>query len=152
MGRTVRKTPSKVNTKELYQISMDIMDRYKNITLAIDIMYFDRIPFLLMISRDVHFYTAEKITNRENKIIMECLRKMLAMYDIRGFTIQFILGDGEFRHMIGDIVKDLKCHLNCTVAGEHVPEAERAIRVIKERARCVTSTWPFDEVLTLFKI
>ena len=70
--------------------------------------------------------------NQENKTILECLKKVLAMYNARGFTIQLILGDGEFRHIKGDVIKDLKCYLNCTVVGENIPEAERAIRVMKE--------------------
>lgn len=54
--------------------------------------------------------------------------------------------------MTGDIISEIKCHLNCTAAGEHVPEAERAVRVIKERIRCVVTTWPFKMVPQAFKI
>ena len=50
------------------------------------------------------------------------------------------------------LVAELNTHLNCTVTGEDVPEAERAIRIIKERARCIISSWPFKLVPVIFKI
>ena len=151
MGKTVRRTPSKVNTEEFYQVPPDILSRYQNLTVAIDIMYFDRILFLLTITRVIHFYTVEKINNCENRTILDCLRKVLNMYQTRGFSVQFILGDDKFRHMKDEVMTEIKCHLNWTAAGEHVPEAEQAIRVIKERARCITSTWKFKWVPILFK-
>ena len=36
--------------------------------------------------------------------------------------------------------------LNITSKNEHVPEAERAIRLVKERTRCVRHTLPFKAV------
>ena len=54
--------------------------------------------------------------------------------------------------MSGDIMSEFKCHLNCAAPGEHVPEAERSIRVIKERIGCVVNTWPFKQVPQVFKI
>ena len=53
--------------------------------------------------------------------------------------------------MTNTILVECKCHLNCTAAGEHVPEAERAIRVIKERLRSILTTWHFKSVPTIFE-
>ncbi len=61
MGKTTRETPHKVDTTKLYQLSSDFTAKYKNLTLAIDILFFDSIPFLLTISRDIHFHTIEKL-------------------------------------------------------------------------------------------
>ena len=44
-GKTVRTTPNKVDAKSLFQLPKDIYDKYKFITIAIDIFYFDDIPF-----------------------------------------------------------------------------------------------------------
>ena len=53
---------------------------------------------------------------------------------------------------MGDtIMTEFKCHLNCTAVGEHVPEAERAIRIIKERARCIVSSWVYKNAPITFK-
>ncbi len=152
MGKSTRETPQRVDTKDLYQLPYDFTLKYKHLTLAIDILFFDTIPFLLTISRDIHFYTVEKLNDRENSTILECLKRVISMYNARGFFVQYIMADGEFRHMTGDIISAFKCHLNCTSAGEHVPEAVCAIRVIKERIRCIVTTWPFKMVPQSFKI
>ena len=133
MGKSTRETPTKISTKNLYELPEYFATKYKYVTLAIDILFFDGIPFILTISRDIHFYTVEKLNDRENSTIMKCLKKVISLYNLRGFYVQYILADGEFRYMTDDIISEFKCHLNCTAAGEHVPEAERAIRVIKER-------------------
>ena len=152
MGKTTREKPQRVDINELYQLPIDFITKYRHVTLAIDILFFDTIPFLLTISRDVHFHTIEKLPDRENKTILAALQRVISIYNARGFFIQFILADGEFRHMSGDIMTAFKCHLNCTSAGEHVPEAERAVRVIKERIRCVVNTWPYKQVPIVFKV
>ena len=90
-GKTVRTTPKRVETKSLFQLPKDVFEKHKFITIAIDMFYFDAIAFFLTISRNIQFYTIERIEDRENKTIL----------------------DSQF-----------KCHLNCTAAGEHVPEAE----------------------------
>ena len=75
------------------------------------------IPFLLTLTRDVYFYTVEPIEERENTALLKCLKKVISIYNRRGFYVKFILADGEFRHMTGDVMTDLKFHLNCTAAG-----------------------------------
>ena len=100
------------------------MDRFHDVTLAIDIMFFDHIPFMVTISRDIHFYTVEKIENWENATILNCLMKVISIYEMRGFSVKSILGDGEFRHMIGDVITQLKCH----------PQAQSIIPNISSRA------------------
>ena len=152
MGKSTRATPKRVDTNNLYSPPIEFTQKYKYVTLAIDILFFDNIPFILTISRDINFYTVEKLTDRENTTILECLKRVISIYNARGFYIQYILADGEFRHMSGDIISEFKCHLNCTAAGEHVPEAERAVRTIKERIRCIVNTWPYTTVPQVFKI
>ena len=94
----------------------------------------------------------EKLTDRENSTILECLKKVISIYNSRGFYVQYILADGEFRHMSGDIVSEFKCQFNCTGTGEHVPEAERGVRTIKERIRCVVTTLPYKMIPQIFQI
>ena len=77
MGKSIRETPKKVNTRDLYQLPIDFTRKYEYITLAIDILFFDIISFLLIVSRDIHFYTVEKLTDRENSTIMECLKRAI---------------------------------------------------------------------------
>ncbi len=57
--------------------------------------------------------------------------------------------DGEFEK-IKDLVPRLEC--NTTAAKEHVSEAERGIRMIKECARGVITTLPFEHIPRQIKI
>jgi hypothetical protein len=53
--------------------------------------------------------------------------------------------DGEFEPLRGEL-STLGITLNTVSRGEHVPEAERRIRTLKERTRSVYNTLPFDKV------
>jgi len=57
--------------------------------------------------------------------------------------------DGEFEK-IKDLVPRLEC--NTTAAKEHVSEAERGIRMIKERARGLIMILPFEHIPQRMKI
>jgi hypothetical protein len=57
--------------------------------------------------------------------------------------------DGEFEK-IKDLVPRLEC--NTTAAKEHASEAEREIRTIKERARGLITTLPFEHIPRRMKI
>ena len=66
-GKTVRTKPSKIVTESLYQLPKDVSEKYKLITLAMDVFFFEGIAFFLTISRDIKFFTVEKIDSREKK-------------------------------------------------------------------------------------
>jgi hypothetical protein len=46
-----------------------IMEGYKNVTLCIDIMFVNKIPFLVTISRGIKFSTVETLTDRKHPTI-----------------------------------------------------------------------------------
>ena len=139
-GKTVRRTPTPVHTENLYQIPTSIIGKYQDVTLAVNILYLDKIPFFLTVSRHICFHTVHQIDNRLNKTLISCLETVMKLYKTKGLKLTHILSDGEFRHMNNEIITKLQTSLNCTAAGEHVPEAERAIRVIKERVRCIINS------------
>ena len=95
-GKSTRSTPKRVHTQDLYQLPKDFYDKYQYLTIAIDIFFLNATPYLLTISRDIHFYTVEKLKNRENDTILESFKKVISIYNTRGFVIKFILADGEF--------------------------------------------------------
>ena len=74
------------------------------------------------------------------------------MYNSRGFYINYILGNGKFQHMADSIMTNFKCCLNCTAVGKYVPESERAMRVIKDRVKCVINLWVYTNVPIIFKV
>jgi hypothetical protein len=53
--------------------------------------------------------------------------------------------DGEFEYLRPKLA-EMSVTLNTTSRDEHVPEAERRIRVIKERVRAIWNTLPFERM------
>ena len=119
-----------------------ILDSNNNITLSIDIMFFDKIPFVTTISRHVKFTTVEVIQKWTKAKLSECIKNVVAIYTQRGFKVNHALLDGEFVPLRTDILS-MEIVANFATRNEHVPEIERQHRVIKERARACRSTLPF---------
>jgi hypothetical protein len=57
-GKTVRRGGTHVNP-EYHQIPSPLMEKYQQVTLCIDIMFVNKLPFLVTISRDIKFGTVE---------------------------------------------------------------------------------------------
>ena len=78
------------------------------------------------------------------------MKIIVCQYKARGFIIENILTDFEFDPLRPKLLS-LHATLNPASAGEHVPEVERAIRIVKERARAFIFMLPFKYVPTLLK-
>jgi len=98
-------------------------------------MYINKvIPFIITTSHNIHFGTAEMIKNEKKCTMMTSLKQIIDAYNARGFKIKHILADRQFECLR----KNLECEgiiLNTTALDKHVPEVERYICTIKERAR-----------------
>jgi hypothetical protein len=147
-GSTVRRRPERVTT-DIVAIPRDFVRLHKFVVLTADIMFVNGIPFLLTRSRGIQLITVEFLTRRTAKIIGEKLTRVLHLYSRAGFIVQTALMDKEF-----DAVAD-KCPtlpINTTAANKHVPEIERAIHLVKERARGIENTLPFTGLPKLMMI
>jgi hypothetical protein len=122
----------------------EILQQYRAITLCVDIMFINKIPFLLSISRNIKFITGTALNNRKEKSIITALKEIHGIYRKRAFRITNILGDGEFECTRGFIATDLKSELNICGEDEHVPDIEQCIRTVKEQTRCTYNVTPFD--------
>ena len=141
-GKTPRRTTSHV-VVDKDPVPEEVMGAHKNVTLAIDIMFVNGIPFFVTISRGIRFGTVESLNNRQIGTIKQCLVKVIATYQRRGFTVDTILADDEFSPLRNEIPG---VDVNCCGADEHVPEVERYIRTIKDRARSGYNDLPFEYI------
>ena len=121
------------------------MNQYRNVTLCADIMFINKIPFIVTISRHIHFGTVEMIANRRMETIFKSLTQVINIYKQRGFDVTHILLDGEFEPLRGSLA-NINIQLNTVANAEHVPEIERYIRTLKERTRCVYNSLPFPDM------
>jgi hypothetical protein len=82
------------------------------------------------------------IPNQKATTLISTLKQVKAIYVKRGFNFQFIFMDGQFEFLCGELA-DMQITLNTVANDEHVPDVERHIRTIKERARAAFNMLPF---------
>jgi acetolactate synthase regulatory subunit len=128
---------------EYLKVQREIINLNKNITLTVDIMFVCGLPFMVSISRKIKFTTVGYLPGRKQPILVNLLRKILRLYQHRGFKIETALMDRNFECLRDDTPE---LTLNTTAASEHVPDIERQIRVIKEHMRAIRSTLQFKRL------
>jgi hypothetical protein len=143
-GKTTRSKPHQV--REVVEVlPTETMKRYRMVTLCIDVMYVNKIPMLVSLSRDIKFGAVEDIPNRTSAVLLNGIRKIIKLYKRAGFQVVAALMDGEFEVLRGEL-SDLGVALNVAAPDEHVGDIERYIRTIKERMRAMYNTLPFERV------
>ena len=90
-----------------------------DVVLSVDIMFVNKIPFLVTSSHNIRFSTVESLPNHQVGTIATCLKKLTRLHHHQGFRITSITCDPEFKALQPSIPM-----LNYCMAGEHVPEIE----------------------------
>ena len=141
-GRTVRRPPETVTT-DYVQIPRVLLERHQLVTLAVDVMFVNGLPFLVSVARGLNLITAEHTPSRTAKLLAAGINRIIDLYARGGFQVGRILVDNEFEPLrsLVPIVA-----VNTTAAREHVPEIERKIWLIKERGRGILNTLPFKKM------
>ena len=96
-------------------------------------------------SRHIKFTTVQFINNAESDTLYESILEVKKLYRRRGFEINCILMDGQFKPIELQLLA-AQITLNSTAADEHVSEIERMIRVVKGRVRGVYTNVPFKRI------
>ena len=122
-----------------------ILKYYGEVTLCIDLMYVNKVPLLVTLSRNVKFGTVEAVKDREEATLMKGIAMVVTLYRKAGFMVTTELMDGEFVPLRGALA-EIGITLNETSRDEHVGDIERYIRTVKERMRAINNTMPFHKV------
>jgi hypothetical protein len=130
-GKTVRHAPDAVRINN-FPVPESILEHYKDVIIAADIMYLGNMAFFVTISRGLRFGTTEMIRNQKNETIIKAIRNVVNIYHGRGFKVSHFLMDGQFNSLRAE-VSALGVNLNTVPRQEHVPEVERYIRTIKKK-------------------
>jgi len=156
-GKTVRTSQGRVRIN-LLPIPALIMDRYRHVTLAADIMKVNGVTFLVSISRAIKFGTVELLANQKMTTVLVAIKNINNLYKHRGFKLDVLLMDGEFESICSELagigefesirgeLAGIGITLNTVSRDEHVSDAERHIRTVKERSRCTFNTLPFKKI------
>ena len=143
-GKTTRRNPPIVDSPVSVDIT-SILKFYGEVTLCVDLMYVNRVPLLVTLSRNVKFGTVEAIMDRKQATILKSITHVATLYRKAGFKVTTALMDGEFVPLRGGLA-EIGITLNETSRDEHVGDIERYIRTIKERMRSIYNTLPFHKV------
>jgi hypothetical protein len=147
-GKTVKRT-SVPATGRIDGVPAAIMKQHQAVTLAMDIMFVNKIPFLITISRKLHIGTGEKLANRQVPNVAYSLKKVLQLYHHRGFRVTTILADPEFEPL-----QAIFPHIpfNLCAQDEHVPEIKRYVRTVKDRVQSGYNSLPFEHLTWLMLV
>ena len=148
-GKTTRSRPDavQITAETITPIPPYIHQAHKELTLCIDVMKVNKIPFLVSITQVIRFGTTTELDNLKTKTTLSNIITLLQIYHGRGFVITAIAADNGFAPLLNDEeFIALGVFLNLTSQDEHQPHVERFIRTIKEKCRMCLSLTPFTKL------
>ena len=125
-----------------------IIKVHRDVVLAMDIFFINKIPFLTTISTKLHFGTVHHLKQRHITEAAECLEAIITHYKRRNFHPMLMKADGEFAPL-EDLVP---IAFNFCGREEHVPEVEQHIQTLKNRVRAGYNLLPFKHLPRLLLI
>ena len=141
-GKSARRCPEAV-VSDYVDIPKDIMRMDTGLEVSVDIMFVNKLDFLISVSRRLKFTTIEYISNSPEKELARPVNKIIDVYKQRGFLIHNMYMDPDLNCLDKLIVG---MDINTTAARDHVPEIERQIQVAKEQMRAVHGGLPYDRM------
>jgi len=141
-GKTPRHTPPHV-TARVDAVPPEILERHGRVSLAVDIMFVNKVPFLLTLARGLQIATVEELDNRQVTTVQRKISNTISKYEHRGFKIDTIMADEEFAPLTELMPTE---NFNICGADDHVPEIERFVRTIKDSVRAQYNDLPFSNV------
>ena len=129
---------------DLVEIPQEIKEQHADITLCIDIMYVNGFPMFTSIDRTIKFRGLVPLESRTHSELFKAIDMIFRHYNKGGFDVKTIHCDQEFKPMMDQISDELDIEMNYATTDEHVPEAERNNRTIKERIRATYHNLPFQ--------
>jgi hypothetical protein len=141
-GRMVRRPPESVTTNHI-QIPRALLEWHQRVTWAVDAMFVNGVPFLVIVSRGLNLVTAEYTPSCTAKQLAAGIRRVMDLYSHGGFQVGTVLMNNEFKKH-NSLVPILV--VNTTAAKKHVLEVKQCIRLIEECGRGILNTMPFKEM------
>jgi len=103
-GKTTRSTPPHAPNHDVIPVPAHIKEWHDDITLCIDILFVNGLPFLHSISSNINFRTVEEVPSRAYKHLLSSVQNITNVYQAREFNVHIIRGDLEF-----DCIRDASC-------------------------------------------
>ena len=144
-GKTVRKRPVRVDENTF--VDFPVPEQYRDVTLSMDVLHVNGVPFLATVSRHIRFGTITALKSLTSESLIEAIKHVVGIYRRGNLRPRTMMGDGAFDNdVINTGLHAIGMRLNPSSREEHVGEIERYIRTIKDRMRCIYNTLPFDRI------
>jgi hypothetical protein len=117
-----------------------------SLVLHIDLFFVDKEPYIMSVSEPLGMNIVTFLHGTKNAAaIWKAVRKhVINMNKVENFAVSTILCDSKGGVSASKTnIEEFGIKLMMVASGTHVPRAERRIRVIKERVRCIINTLPY---------
>lgn len=88
-GKTVRRAAVPVD-EVISPVPHDIMDRYRNVTLAVDLICINKVPFPITVSHHIKYCTLTHLKSRKTKTILTAFHAVYHTYVNRGLSLAHV--------------------------------------------------------------
>ena len=144
-GKSVRRQPKPVMS-DVISVPKELVEKHEHVELSLDVIHVNQIPFLVSISKNIIYRTADFLPARTQQWHRKILDKTLGLYNAAGYQITRIDCDQEFEPVMEPVKRQLGIKMNYATTGEHVPDIERSNRTLKERCRSVFYSLPYARI------
>ena len=133
-GKTTRAKPSVVRNYYI-KIPLQLKNLHQEVILDTDIMWVNKLPFLVTVSHNIDMTTTEYMPDVKGSNIAKAVLAA-ARHERNGFHVRTLNADIEYKSDLVDAaIAEKEASFNWCAAKEHVPRVERKIRTLKERMR-----------------
>ena len=125
------------NAESYSEVPSEILKHYKEVHLDIDVMYINRIPFLMAISKSIGMIYCTPVMNKDDKRVSDTLTSIISQCNGQGFRVVTIYGDGTFESLKNWAMNTHQVQITVCGAEGCVPQSENTIKFIKEQVQCI---------------
>ena len=129
------KTKALPIVNDYVEIPQELYNTHENVTLFMDTLFINGLTFLATISENIKYCTIKHVPNKKLDTYRSVIDRVLQLYNTGGFYIKKICCNNEYKEMMEPIKDDLDIDMDYVPAQEHVKQAERNNRTMKERIR-----------------
>ena len=126
-----------------------ILEQHQLVTLAVDVMFVNKVPFLFSVARGINLVVVEITPSHTAKQLAAGITRMIDLYAHGRFRVGTVVMDNKFKKL-WNLVPILA--ISTMAVMEHVPEVECKIRLIKEWGRGILNALPFKKIPRLMMI
>ena len=153
-GRTTRTRAPNAPLLRRVPPPAEVLQAHREVTLCTDFFHVDGLVFLITVARNLrHIRVDPTDSTTMHTDAFPRLKHLCNMYSQQGYFVKEIRGDPAFAPLKQPFADPANGGIDLYTCGPraHIPEAERAIRSVKERNRITVSGLPFKHYPTLLK-